>query len=206
MSELFLPAQKILGVLLFSDFETLDVFGPLEMFGMLPEQIKILLISEHQGIVKSAQGQSVLTEFNFATAPALDFLLIPGGMGTRKEVYNQSLLNWINTRSSQAEITLSVCTGAALLAKAGVLNGHKATTNKIAFNWVVEQGPSVEWIKQARWVDDGSVISSSGISAGIDMSLYVISRLFGEDTRDEVARKAEYQINTDPFLDPFYQN
>ena len=144
-------ARKTLGVLLFPEFETLDVFGPLEMFGMLPDQINIALIAEQQGLVKSAQGQAVLAEFNWQNAPHLDFLLVPGGIGTRKEVDNQPLLHWIKSRSALTDITLSVCTGAALLAKAGVLDGHKATTNKLAFNWVAEQGSQVIWIRNARW-------------------------------------------------------
>jgi len=194
---------KTLGILLFPEFETLDVFGPLQMFGMLPEKLNIILIAEQQGLIKSRQGQSVLTHFSCQDAPHLDFLLVPGGQGTRKEVYNQPLINWLKSRSSQADITLSVCTGAALLAKAGVLDGHKATTNKFAFNWVMEQGPKVDWVKKARWVDDGEVITSSGISAGIDMSLYVIARLFGEQVRDKLAKTAEYTPTQDPEMDPF---
>ncbi len=194
---------KNLGILLFPNFETLDVFGPLQMFGMLPDKINIVMISQHQGLVKSAQGQSVMTEFNWHNAPHLDLLLIPGGMGTRKEINNQKLLDWIKSRSANTEILLSVCTGAALLAKAGVLNGHKATTNKLAFNWVTEQSTNVSWIKKARWVDDGQIITSSGISAGIDMSLHVISRLFGGAIRDEIARKAEYNVSIDSSEDPF---
>lgn len=194
---------KTLGVLLFPEFETLDVFGPLEMFGMLPDQMTIVLIAEQQGLVKSAQGQAVFADHDWQNAPHLDFLLVPGGKGTRKEVNNQPLLNWIKFRSDNAELTLSVCTGAALLAKAGVLDGHKATTNKLAFDWVVAQGPQVNWIKKARWIDDGSVITSSGISAGIDMSLYVIARLFGEKIRDELAKRAEYVVSLDPSIDPF---
>ncbi|MCL9685487.1 DJ-1/PfpI family protein [Legionella maioricensis] len=197
------PTRKTLGVLLFPEFETLDVFGPLQMFGMLPDQINIALIAEQQGLVKSTQGQAVCAEFSWQNAPHLDYLLVPGGKGTRKEVNNEPLLHWIKSRSARAELTLSVCTGAALLAKAGVLNGHKATTNKLAFNWVVEQGTQVNWIKKARWVDDGSVITASGVSAGIDMSLYVISRLFGEKIRDELAQRTEYVVNLDPSIDPF---
>ena len=194
---------KTLGILLFPEFETLDVFGPLQMFGMLPEQISIVLIAEKQGLVKSNQGQEVLAEFDWQNAPHLDFLLVPGGKGTRREVNNQQLLHWIKSRAISAELILFVCTGAALLAKAGVLNNHKATTNKLAFDWVVEQGPQVNWIKKARWVDDGSVITSSGISAGIDMSLYVIARLFGEKIRDELAKRTEYNLSLDPSVDPF---
>ena len=194
---------KTLGVLLFPEFETLDVFGPLQMFGMLPDKIKIVLIAEHQGLVKSTHGQTIFADFNWQNAPHLNLLLVPGGMGTRREVNNQPLINWIKSRSATTDITLSVCTGAALLAKAGVLNGHKATTNKLAFNWVAEQSAQVDWIKKARWVDDGSIITSSGISAGIDMSLYVVARLFGETVRDELAKKTEYNLNIDPAIDPF---
>lgn len=196
-------APKTLGVLLFPEFETLDVFGPLEMFGMLPNQINSVLISQHAGLVKSVHGHAVFAQFDCQNAPHLDLLLVPGGQGTRKEVNNEPLIQWIKSRSAEADLTLSVCTGAALLAKAGVLDGHNATTNKLAFNWVAEQGPKVNWIKKARWVDDGPVITSSGISAGIDMSLYVISRLFGEDVRNDLAKRAEYTMNLDPSVDPF---
>lgn len=196
--------QKTLGILLFPKFETLDVFGPLQMFGNLPDKLNIALISEHQGVIHSAQGQQVVTEFSWENAPHLEFLLVPGGMGTRTEVYNQPLLNWIKSRSDKTEITLSVCTGAALLAKAGVLDHHKATTNKMAFDWVVQQGPLVHWIKKARWVDDGHVITSSGVSAGIDMSLYVVSKLYGETVRDDLAKKAEYILSTNASYDPFH--
>lgn len=201
MNQSSLP--KTLGILLFPEFETLDVFGPLEMFGMLSGKIKNVLIAQQAGLVKSVHGQAVLAEFDCQNAPHLDLLLVPGGKGTRKEVNNLPLIQWIKSRSAEAELTLSVCTGAALLAKAGVLDGHNATTNKLAFNWVAEQGPQVNWIKKARWVDDGPVITSSGISAGIDMSLYVISRLFGEDIRNDIAKRAEYSMNLDPSADPF---
>lgn len=197
---------KTLGLLLFPGFETLDVFGPLEMFGMLPDHINIALISQHQGLIKSTQGQCVMTDFALDNAPHMDFLLIPGGMGTRTEVNNLVLLDWISLRSAKADIIMSVCTGAALLAKAGVLDGHKATTNKLAFNWVTEQSTRVNWIKTARWVDDGHVVTSAGISAGIDMSLYVISRLFGEGVRDHLAKKAEYRLSPDASEDPFGQD
>lgn len=198
-----LSSFKTLGVLLFPEFETLDVFGPLEMFGMLSDRLEIAMISEQGGLVKSAQGQFIHTEFHWNNAPHLDLLLIPGGMGTRKEVFNSPMLHWIKTRSEQSELTLSVCTGSALLAKAGVLDGLKATSNKRAFTWVMEQGPQVIWVKKARWVDAGRIITSSGISAGIDMSLYTIARLYGEAVRDEIAQRAEYSTNTDANLDPF---
>ena len=194
---------KNLGIVLFPNFETLDVFGPLEMFGMIPKYLNSILISEQKGLIKSAQGQSVLSDYNWHEAPHLDLLLVPGGMGTRTEIYNEPLIHWLQNRCVKAELILSVCTGAALLAKAGILDGHKATTNKLAFDWVTQQSQNVQWIKKARWVDDGRIITSSGISAGIDMSLYVISRLFGESVRNDIAKRAEYSLNTNPHNDPF---
>lgn len=194
---------KTLGVLLFPEFETLDVFGPLQIFGMLPDSLRIVLISEHPQLVKSAQGQSIAVDFTLENAPALNFLLVPGGMGTRKEVHNPKLINWIKTQAATTEICLSVCTGAALLAKAGVLDGKKATSNKIAFDWVKQQSSKVDWINKARWVDEGSVITSSGVSAGIDMSLYLVSRLFGEKTSKELAKRIEYNPILDASMDPF---
>lgn len=198
--------MKTLGILIFPEFETLDVFGPLEMFGCLPEHIKIVLIAQHDGLIKSTHGQSLLADFSINNALPLDYLLIPGGPGTRTEVNNQALIQWIKECHPNTELTLSVCTGAALLAKAGILDGHRATSNKLAFDWVMEQGPNVEWIKKARWVDDGKIITSSGVSAGIDMSLYVITRLFGDDTCNQVTQKTEYIFNKNATNDPFSVN
>ncbi|HRD70027.1 MAG TPA: DJ-1/PfpI family protein [Legionella sp.] len=195
--------MKTLGVLLFPGFETLDVFGPIEIFGLLPEQFKIVLIAQNQGLIKSVQGQSVFAEYDFTNVTELNYLLVPGGLGTRTEIDNSTLIAWIKAQSVKLELVLSVCTGAALLAKAGVLDGHKATTNKIAFNWVAKQGPDVDWIKKARWVDDGKYITSSGISAGIDMSLYVVSRQLGTEVAASVAQRAEYTMNLNADNDPF---
>ncbi len=194
---------RTLGILLFPGFEPLDVFGPLEMFGQLPENIKIVLIAEQPDSVTSIIGAQVKADHSLINAPKLDILMVPGGMGTRKEVFNQTLIAWIATCSASTELTLSVCTGAALLAKAGVLDGYKATSNKLAFDWVCEQGQQVEWIRKARWVEDGKMITSSGVSAGMDMSLFVIAKLFGEEVRNDVARRTEYLGTEDADLDPF---
>lgn len=194
---------KRLGVLLFPNFELLDVCGPLEVFGKLPDKFEIILISEKRGLVKSAQDVSIEATHGFYSTPALDLVLIPGGMGTRVEVNNQTLLHWIQKITKKTGIILSVCTGAALLAKAGVLDNRRATSNKIAFQWVVEQGPHVTWIKKARWVDDDNVITSSGIAAGIDMSLYVIQKLYSHGIAKIVAHKMEYIWNEDESNDVF---
>jgi transcriptional regulator GlxA family with amidase domain len=196
-------AQKTVGVLLFPDFELLDVFGPLEAFGHAKDWFRIVMVAETPGPVTSAQGPRAVADHGLEDCPPLDILLVPGGMGTRREVDNAALIAWIARRARHAETTTSVCTGAALLARAGVLDGRRATSNKRAFAWVTEQGPKVDWVRQARWVDDGPVITSSGVSAGIDMALHLIGRIAGGALRDEIAIRMEYQWQDDAAHDPF---
>jgi transcriptional regulator GlxA family with amidase domain len=196
-------AQKTLGVLLFPEFELLDVFGPLEAFGHAKDWFRIVTVAERAGPVTSAQGPRAMADHGLADCPALDMLLVPGGMGTRREVNNPALVDWIARQARDAETTTSVCTGAALLAKAGVLDGRRATSNKRAFAWVAEQGPKVHWVRQARWVDDGTVVTSSGVSAGIDMALHLIGRIAGPAVRDEIATRMEYEWHSDAGADPF---
>ena len=195
--------QKTVGVLLFPEFELLDVFGPLEAFGQAKDWFRIVTVAETAGPVASAQGPRAVADHGFADCPPLDILLVPGGMGTRREVANAPLVDWIATRARSAETTTSVCTGAALLARAGVLDGRRATSNKRAFAWVAEQGPRVNWVRQARWVDDGSVVTSSGVSAGIDMTLHLIGRIAGPAVRDDIATRMEYEARNDAAHDPF---
>ncbi len=196
---------KTLGILLFPDFDLLDVSGPLEMFAQV-QGIKISLISEQKGLVKSFQGVAVDATIDFDSVGHLDILLVPGGWGTRREVYNKKLLNWLKEHAKKTQLLLSVCTGSALLAKAGLLDDRKATSNKMAFNWARQQGSKVKWVEKARWVDDGNIITSSGLAAGIDMSLHVIARLFGQAEADKVANTSEYIWNKDPSNDPFSKN
>ncbi len=194
-----------LAVVLFEGFELLDVFGPLEMFGMLPEQFEIFLIAESGDIVASNQGPKSLVDYRFEDCPPFDILLVPGGKGTRREVDNPVLLDWLRSQAQTAQYVTSVCTGSALLARAGLLDGRRATTNKAAFEWVASQGGRVDWQKQARWVEDDRYFTSSGVSAGIDMSLALIARLSGQETAQQVATWAEYEWHRDPNWDPFAQ-
>lgn len=196
---------KTFGVVLFEGFELLDVFGPLEAFGMLAYEGKwrVLTVAVHAGAVASAQGPKAIADFSFEDCPHIDILLIPGGVGTRREITNQALLESIIDRAGKAEIVTSVCTGASLLAKAGLLDGRSATTNKFSFKWVTEQGPKVNWVKQARWVDDGKFSTSSGVSAGIDMALSIIARVTGNETAETIATRMEYEWHRDAAWDPF---
>ena len=196
-------SKRTLGVVLFEGFELLDVFGPLEMFGLAADHFEIRLISETGGVVASRQGPKSVCDDSFQSAPAIDVLLVPGGIGTRGEVNNPVMLNWLKERSQQAELVASVCTGSALLAKAGVLDGLRATSNKKAFAWASSQSEKVQWQQQARWVEDGKVFSSSGVSAGIDMALAVIAKLVNQQTAEQAANFAEYSWQRDANCDPF---
>ncbi len=201
-----MASQKTVGVLLFEGFELLDVFGPLEAWGMLAEiagACTIVTAAEKAGAVKSAQGPRAIADYALTDCPRIDVMLVPGGIGTRREVKNAALLEWLKRRTLEAEIVASVCTGAALLARAGLLDGRRATSNKLSFKWVTEQGPAVEWIRQARWVEDGKFATSSGVSAGIDMALALIARLADADAAERIAIRMEYEWHRDPSWDPF---
>lgn len=195
--------SKRLGVILFPDFELLDVFGPVEMFANLQGSVDVLMVAEHAGPVRSAQGPTVVADAGFAECPALDLLLVPGGIGTRAAIDDEGLLAFLRHRVAVAEVAMTVCTGAALFAQAGLLDGRRATTNKMVFQWVTEQGPKVEWVKEARWVEDGKFVTSSGVSAGMDMALAVIARISGQQTADLLAVGTEYDWHRDPTWDPF---
>ena len=192
-----------IGVVLFPDFEILDAFGPIEMLGMHPDSFRLCMVAEARGMVSSVQGPKCLAEDAFDDDVAYDAILVPGGQGTRREINNRSMIEWLRLRAGQAQFVTSVCTGAALLAKAGVLNGRKATTNKMNFDWVASQGPKVLWQHEARWVEDGNIFTSSGVSAGMDMALAFISRTLGETAAEDAALWAEYTWHRDADVDPF---
>ena len=195
--------ERTLGVLIFPGFELLDAYGPLEMWGNIGKQVKVVVVAAKAGEVASAQGPKTVAEYGFDDCPPLDLILVPGGIGVLRAANDEETLKWLRTRSSEAEITMSVCNGASMLAASGILDGRKATTNKAYWKLATGPGKEVQWIKQARWVDDGNVVTSSGVSAGMDMSLHVISRLFGDDAATKLANMTEYEWHRDPTWDPF---
>lgn len=197
--------MRKIGALIFPGFELLDLFGPMEMFGLLPDEFELVLIAETTGPVQSNQQLQAHANASLDDPTQYDILFAPGGAGTRREVGNTRLLDWLGKQAEGAEFTLSVCTGSALLAKAGILDNKRATTNKAAFSWVKDQGPNVHWVPQARWVEDGRFLTSSGVSAGMDMALGAIALMHGEDTADKVALWSEYSWQKDKAHDPFAQ-
>lgn len=188
-------------LLLFPGFETLDACGPAEMFGQLQEHYTLHCISARGGGVESQQGLVFETQpwEKIAHGP----LLIPGGYGTRPLVEDAAYLAKLRQLAEAAPYVLTVCTGSALLARTGLLDGRQATSNKLSFDWVLSQGPQVRWQKKARWVKDGKYYTSSGVSAGMDMALGFIAEHFGIAKAEEIARFTEYVWNRDPAQDPF---
>ncbi|ASK32638.1 dimethyladenosine transferase [Chryseobacterium sp. T16E-39] len=195
--------KLLLGMVVFDGFQLLDTFGPLEMFGSLREKVDIIMIGQEHGNVKSSAGPSVVIDRTFNEINGLDILMIPGGGGTRREVNNQPFVEAFKKLAMETAHVASICTGAAILAKTGLIDGLKATTNKRAFKWATSQSDRVNWVKEARWVEDGKFFTSSGISAGTDMSLALIQKLFGHDEAIRIANGAEYEWNEDPHHDPF---
>ncbi|MAA73628.1 MAG: dimethyladenosine transferase [Salinisphaeraceae bacterium] len=194
---------RTLGAILFNDFEILDLCGPLEMFGNVGKELRIVTIAEQAGPVKSVQGPSMLAEEDFNSAPPLDVILLPGGLGTETEQQNPAMLGFLRDRAAQAELVTTVCTGSALLAASGVLDGLAATSNKLFFELARSQSDQVEWRESARWVEDDKVFTSSGVSAGIDMSLAAIARLYGNEKAEQIAVFTEYSWHRDANDDPF---
>jgi transcriptional regulator GlxA family with amidase domain len=186
-----------LGILLFDDVEVLDFCGPLEVFSVAsrfvdPPTFNVVTIAETAKPVLAHGGLSVNPQYRLDDAPALQILLVPGGQGTRRELHNVPLIDWIRAKSQAAELVLSVCTGALLLAKAGLLDGLEATTHHGAIDLLRQVASRTTIHTDRRFVDNGRIICSAGIAAGIDMSLHVVERLAGQEVAAQTAGQMEY--------------
>ena len=191
-------------IILFDDFETLDVFGPVEVLGRLPQVYKLGFYSMHGGVIKSRQNTEIQTlSFEQIDTEKEYVVLLPGGQGTRPLVNEAEYIAKIKRIAEKAKYVLTVCTGSAVLAKTGLLKGKNATSNKIAFDWVTTNDTEVNWVRKARWVNDGKYYSSSGVSAGIDMTLGFIADIHGKEVSADIARNIEYIWNEDRDNDPF---
>ena len=191
-------------VLLFEDFETLDVFGPVEILGRLKDKFQVSFYSISGGLIKNSHGVSILTENMEEIRDGVDIFLIPGGHGTRKEVDNILLIDKIRGISLASKFVFTVCTGSAILAKTGLLNARNATSNKRAFDWVITQGENVNWIRKARWTKDEKYYTSAGVSAGMDMTLGFLSDIHGIEFARKVAFEIEYNWVEDMNDDNFF--
>lgn len=193
---------RLLGALVFPGFQALDLWGPLEVFGDCAPAVRPILIAVEPGVVASAQGPAVFTSIGLDSAVRPDLLLVPGGRVV-DQVDDPAVLAWLRDRAADAELVMSVCNGADILAHAGLLDGRRATTNKALFRTIANRHPRVSWVAAARWVEDGRFVTSSGIAAGIDMALAVVARLAGQRLADSLAVRIEYERNPDSDSDPF---
>ncbi|MGZ9792686.1 DJ-1/PfpI family protein [Bacillus atrophaeus] len=190
------------GILLFDDVEVLDFAGPFEVFSVTAvtdqkgderKPFSVKTISETGEPVKARNGLTVSPDYSIEQAPAFDILIVPGGPGARNtEIHNDRLIDWIKERSASVELLLSVCTGALLLAKAGLLDGKKATTHWASYDRLEQEFPEVEVIREVKYTDEGHIVTSGGISAGINMSFHIVRRLLGEQTAKQTAKRMEY--------------
>jgi transcriptional regulator GlxA family with amidase domain len=195
--------MRTVGALVYPNFELLDLFGPLEFFGWHSDAFEVVLVGPERGPVASNMGPAAIAEVAMSEVSQFDVLFVPGGWGRSIPVDTDRLTPWLGLAASQAKHVLTVCTGSALLALTGFLDGRRATTNKALFSWVADKRPEVGWQPKARWVQDGALLTSSGVSAGMDMTLAAISEMIGLEAAESIARGCEYLWNQDPGNDPF---
>ncbi|KAI0097985.1 class I glutamine amidotransferase-like protein [Nemania sp. FL0031] len=200
------------GVVLFPGFQALDVFGPLDVLNNLSRTTPLEFVTlaatldpvstkiEAPGRI----GQSVVPTHTFADCPDdLEVLLVPGGLGSRDDAITAPIVEFLKRIFPKLRYLLTVCTGSAIVAMSGLLDGKRATSNKRSWDWVVSQGPAVNWVRRARWVVDENIWTSSGVSAGIDLTFAFIADQYGEETAKRLADIAEYVRNTNASDDPF---
>ena len=199
--------HKLVGIVIFPEVEVLDFCGPYEVFAATrlnedrrreePAPFEIMLIAEHEAPVTASGGLRVIPQCTLGTCPPLDVLVVPGGWGTRRQIHNEPLIRWIGQRGRQVEVLTSVCTGAMLLGQAGLLDGRRATTHWRSLSWMRESFPAVIVEEQLHVVEDGHILTSAGISAGIDLALKVVARYYGEAVARATVRHMEYRYPED---------
>ena len=187
-------------ILIFDEVEVLDFAGPFEVFSVTGrrrnlEPFDVFTVAERLAPVAARNGLSVNPRYSFENCPPPEILVVPGGFGTRREMKNPMMLEWISRVAPACELVLSVCTGALVLGAAGLLDQRNATTHFMAFDELRAVAPHASVHEGHRIVDNGNLILSAGVSAGIDMSLHVVARLLGADVARETARYMEYEGN-----------
>lgn len=190
-------SQKTVVLLLFPEVEVLDFAGPFEVFSVAADSIspapfRVVTVAASHGPLKAVGGLTVTPDHDLASCPQADVLLIPGGNGSRKAMRDDKILAWVAAQAKGAEIVASICTGALILGKLGFLDGLRATTHWTATQELRAVSDKIDVQPQARFIDNGKYLTSGGITAGIDMSLYLVTRLCGQALTDLVLREMEY--------------
>ena len=191
-----------IGIFIYDDAEVLDFSGPFEVFSTANrlvegEVFNVFLISEKSQPVNARGGFSVLAKYNIDNHPVLDTLIVAGGVHD-KQLENSAVIRWITQQNTQVNSIAAVCTGAFLLAQAQVLTEHKVTTHWGDIDQLRDQFPALQVMENVRWVDEGRVVTSAGISAGIDMSLHLVSKRYSEALAIKTARQMEFDRQTNP--------
>jgi transcriptional regulator GlxA family with amidase domain len=190
-----------LGIFLFPEVEVLDFAGPFEVFSLAENEaqeklFQVHTIGETTETIQARNGLQVVPDYSFNDHPELEILIIPGGHGARVlEVNKPETLDWIKQQQQKVAILASVCTGAFLLAKLGLLDDKKATTHWAHYDELEQQYPQIDIQRNVKFVDEGKIITAGGISAGIDMSFYLITRLFDQKLAQQTAKRMEYDID-----------
>jgi transcriptional regulator GlxA family with amidase domain len=187
----------VIGIALFDGAEELDWAGPWEVLAAWAQQwpddgVRVFTLARESGTVKCAKGLRVVPDETWETAPPLDVLVYPGGRGTRRELQDEAVLDWIHSAAEDGTVVASVCTGSLVLAAAGLLDGKPATTHWQSLELLPTLGRDIEVRPEDRFVDNGNVITAAGVSAGIDMALHLVARLHSPERAREVRRYIQY--------------
>lgn len=189
--------MKNVGIFIFNDIELLDFAGPYEVFSVTAELndhqlFQVFTIASDGAEIKSVNGLRAVPDYNFNNHPPVDILVIPGGVGTRAEVTKQDVLDWVSKTSENAKITMSVCSGARLLGKLGLLDHLEATTHHTVIDNLKEIAPKANITADKRFIDNGKIMTAGGISAGIDLSLHIVKKIYGEAIVNKTVKYMEY--------------
>lgn len=186
------------GIFIFNDVELLDFAGPYEVFSVASEMhdykyFSVFTISENGDMIKTVNGLKVQPDFSFDTHPNMDILLIPGGVGSRKLIKNARVLDWVKKNTLRSEITCSVCSGALVLGKLGLLDNLISTTHHQVIDLLKEIAPLTNIDKGKRYIDNGKIMTSAGISAGIDLALHIVNKIYGIEAEQKTIEHMEYR-------------
>jgi len=191
--------KRTVAILVFDDVELLDFAGPFEVFssarnltGDHERLMEVFAVAETAAPVHCRNDLVVLPAHTLESCPPIDLLIVPGGAGVGPALERSSLIDWLRARAQEVELTVSVCTGSFLLAQAGLLAGRQATTHWESIGDLRERYPEVQVVEDQRWVDSGEIVTAAGVSAGIDVALHVVRRLYGADVARATALGIEY--------------
>ena len=189
-------ARTTFGIVLFDDIEELDFVGPWEVFGSVPKaghETSVASVAQSGGAVRCANGLQVVADYGFADAPPFDVVLVPGGMGTRTEVDNPVLIEWLRGAARRCDWVTSVCTGSLLLHGAGLTKGRRITTHWAFVDTLRATAKDAQVLDDVRFIDDGNVVTAAGVSAGIDMALWLVGQIWDAETARNTQRIIQYE-------------